>query len=108
MSNWPVITSEAEFERNQLLVSHQPVALPAYDFDNKIIPPYLCKAKLAGAIARVTFTLSNCLTSNTFFANVHSIRVLATPPSHNILPKKRKTSSHDPTEKLLEKLEKRV
>jgi hypothetical protein len=41
--------------------------------------------------------------SNTFVADVHSIQVLVNPPSQTMLPKKRKTPLHDPTQKSLQK-----
>ena len=100
MHEWPVITSEAENERNHLITTHRPVPLPAYDINNQLIPPFQCKAKLAGAIVRTTFTASHLLVhpskenpnpSNTFAADIHSIQVLVNPPSQTILPKKRKT-----------------
>ena len=110
MHEWPVITSEAEIERNHLITTHRPIPLPAYDINNKLIPPYQCKAKLAGAIVRATFTTSHLLVdpskenstpSNTFAADIHSIQVLVNPPSQTMLPKKRKTpmAFQEPTQK---------
>ena len=110
MEKWPVITSEAEIKCNQLITTHRPIPLPAYDLNNNLIPPYQCKAKLAGAIVRTTFTAShlfvdpskeNSNPSNTFAADIHSIQILVNPPSQTLLPKKRKTpmAFQEPTQK---------
>jgi hypothetical protein len=82
MSNWPVITPEAYAERNQIIASHRPLPLPAYDINGHLIPPDQCQVILPGAITRVTFTLNqsfefdpteNKLPINTFVADVHSV-----------------------------------
>jgi len=88
----------AEFKK--LSSTHKVNALPAYDINGDIIVPKNYKKELAGAIARVTFTLShwfiNRKASNTFVADIDSIRVLVPPPQNS--PKKRKLSQRDPYE----------
>ena len=64
MATWPVKSYEADIERNKLLSTHRPIPLPAYDINGHLIPPEECKDKLAGAIARVTFTLSHWYIEN--------------------------------------------
>ena len=64
MSNWPVINSEAEIERDRLASTHKPIELPAYDLNGDLIHPILCNSALAGAIARVTFTLNHWYIEN--------------------------------------------
>ena len=108
MANWPVKSYEAEVERNKMLSTHRPIPLPAYDTDGHLIPPDECKDKLAGAIARVTFTMNHWFienntkeslpSTNCFVADVQSIRILVKPASQTISPKKRKTARLDPAD----------
>lgn len=113
MSNWPVISAKAEYERDQLMSSHRPVPLPAYDISGDLISPERCKAMLGDAIVRVTFTLAHWFidssrkedvpSMNTFVADVQSIRVLVNSPSQTMSPQKRKTHQRDPSDKFLQK-----
>ena len=113
MSNWPVINVEAEDERERLSATHRPVPLPAYDVDGELISPARCRESLAGAIVRVSFTLTHWFISsgsnddrssmNSFVADVHSIRQLVTPLSSKLTPKKRKTAQRDPDDKFISK-----
>ena len=110
MANWPVKSYKAQIERNKLLSTHRPIPLPAYDINGYLIPPDACEKMLAGAIARVIFTMNHrfiennleeCSSSSTncFVAgDVQSIRVLVKPESqpYQESPKKRKTAQHDP------------
>jgi hypothetical protein len=108
MCDWPVISPVAQYERDQMCSSHRPVPLPAYDLNGDLIPPDQCKTALAGAIARVTFSLNHWFidsgskddssATNIYVADVHSIRVLVDPPSQPLSPMKRKTSLRDPTD----------
>lgn len=89
MANWPVKSFEAELERDKLISTHRPIPLPAYDINGNFITPDACKDNLAGAIARVTFTMNHwfiennseeCSSStNCFVADVQSIHVLVKP-----------------------------
>ena len=112
MSNWPIIHPEAESERDRLSSTHRPVPLPAYDIKGSLIAPDHCKTALAGAVARVTFMLTHwhieskddgAASTNSFVANVQSIRVLVNPQSDSVSPKKRKTAPQDPNDALLNK-----
>jgi hypothetical protein len=119
MSNWPVITLEAEFERDQLLTSHRPIPLPAYDINGRHISPDRCKTMLGGAIARVTFTLNHWIInpestmtkkdkSNTLIADIHSIQILVNSSSQTIAPRKRKTFEFDPSDQMVQKVGKKI
>ena len=62
MSNWPVISPDAEHEQDQLISTHRPVPVgpvPTYDINRNLIAPHLCKTTLPGAIARVSFILNH-------------------------------------------------
>jgi hypothetical protein len=104
MSNWPVINSEAEIERDRLASTHKPIELPAYDLNGDLIHPILCNSALAGAIARVTFALNHWYIENSskehnancFVADIKTIRILVNPTSQATSPKKRKTARRDP------------
>jgi len=106
MADWPVIHSAAAAQRDQLAATHRPVPLPAYDFAGNLITPERCKNALAGAVVRVSFTLTHWFidkgekeqSKNSFVADVQSIRVLLDPPSQAMSPKKRKTGRRDPGE----------
>jgi hypothetical protein len=107
MSNWPVKTYDAAVEREKLIPTHRPIPLPAYDIDGKLIAPDACRDALAGAIARVIFTLSHSFndnskdrspSSNCFAADVQSVRVLIKPEVQSISSKKRKIALRDPME----------
>ena len=114
MANWPVVTSEAEIECDQLSSSHRPIPLPAYDINGKLIPPDRCEAMLRGAIVRVMFTLNHwpimtheTISSNIFVGDIHSIRILVNSPSQAMSPKKRKTARHDPNDRMARKVGKK-
>jgi hypothetical protein len=104
MSDWPFLHPEAETERHKLVSTHRPIELPAYDINGNVIHPNLCNTALAGAVARVTFTLnywfiennSKDHTANCFVADIKTIRVLINPASQATSPKKRKTARRDP------------
>jgi len=108
MATWPVKSYEADIEREKLISTHRPIPLPAYDINGQLIPPDECKDKLAGAIARVTFTMNHWFiennskeglaSTNCFVADVQSIRVLVKPASQAVSPKKRKTARLDPAD----------
>jgi hypothetical protein len=110
MSNWPVISPEAQHDRDELVSSHRPVPLPAYDINGNLIAPHRCKAMLAGAIARVTFTLTHWFihstskddspATNSFVGDIQSIRILVNAPSQLMSPQKRKTATYDPSDKV--------
>ena len=115
MSNWPVISSEAEFECDQLSTSHRPIPLPAYDINGKLIPPDRCETLLGGAVVRVMFTLNHRIIksmkaeeSNIFDADIHSIRILVNASSQMMAPRKRKTFNVDPSDETLQNIGKKM
>ena len=61
MTDWPVLYTEGRTERDRLASTHRPIPLPAYDVDGNLIDPSNCKQELAGAIVRISFTLSHWL-----------------------------------------------
>ena len=102
LAGWPIIHAEAEDARQEMLrqKTHQVIPLPAYDIKGNLIRPDTYKCRLAGALARVSFTLSHWyITSaqeriHSFVADVKSIRILMDP----VIPKKptkRKTAKRD-------------
>ena len=56
IDDWPVIPAN-EYELDSIKSSHYVQPLPAYDIRGNLIEPSLYKEKLAGAIARVCFTV---------------------------------------------------
>ena len=52
MSNWPVISPEAGHEHDQLVSTHRPVPVPAYNINGNTIAPHLCKTTLPSVIAQ--------------------------------------------------------
>ena len=109
LSEWPVIHPEAAEARDNLVNTHRVVPLPAYDMNGHLISPDRYKSALAGALARVTFTLTHWFipakdatsaspaspATNTFVADVTSIRILIDPPTPKT-PQRRKISKRDP------------
>ena len=103
MSNWPVLHPEAEIERDKMVSTHT-----AYDLNGELVAPNCCKTVLPGAIARITFTLTHWFidnnskdqtaasATNSFVADVQSIRILVNPASQAMSPGKRKTARRDP------------
>ncbi len=61
MADWPVLYTEGRTERDRMASTHRPIPLPAYDVDGNLIDPSNCKQELAGAIVRISFTLSHWL-----------------------------------------------
>jgi hypothetical protein len=80
--------------------THQVVPLPAYDIKGNLIKPEKYRVALAGALARVSFTMSHWYIAsakeptNSFVADVRSIRVL-TDPAMPKSPSKRKTAKRE-------------
>ena len=56
INDWPV-TPANELELNSIKHSHYVQPLQAYDIRGNLIEPFLYEEKLAGAIARVCFTI---------------------------------------------------
>lgn len=105
MSNWPIKSTDAIDARDDMLLTHRPIPLPAYSAVGDLIHPDRCQKDLVGSIARVTFTLTHWYIDNrkkggdqknVFVADIDSIRVLVEPPQSSMSPKKRKTAQRDP------------
>jgi len=100
LADWPVISSEAEDAKQQMLTTHRVVPLPAYDIKGNLIEPKKYQEALAGALVRVNFTMahwyiaSNNESTNSFVANIKSVRVLIDPVVAKS-PKKRKTAKQE-------------
>ena len=101
LTGWPIINTEAEDARQEMLAnnSHQIVPLPAYDMKGNLIRPDKYKEALAGALVRVSFTLSHWYIAsrnptNNFVADVKSIRVLIDPTAPKS-PTKRRTAKKE-------------
>jgi hypothetical protein len=101
--DWPTIHPEAEDAKHGLVASHRVVPLPAYNRVGALIPPDAYRSSLAGATVRVGFTLTHwyfqkrgdSIPSNTFTADIASLRVLI-DPTRSQSPRRRKIMSHDP------------
>lgn len=105
MLNWPIKGTDAIDARDNILHTHRPIPLPAYNVSGELIQPDRCRKELVGSIARITFTLKHWYIDNrkreneqknVFVADVQSIRILVEPPQSVTSPKKRKTARRDP------------
>lgn len=105
MSNWPIKSSDAMDAQKDMLLTHRPIPLPAYNVAGDLIQPDQCQKLLVESLARVTFTLTHWFIdnrkkggdrNNTFVADVQSIRILVEPPQQSMSPRKRKTAHRDP------------
>ena len=63
LANWPIVNVEAEDARQEMLraKAHEVVPLPAYDIKGNLIKSEKYRVALAGALARVTFTMATCI-----------------------------------------------
>jgi len=103
ITEWPTIHAEAENAKEALINTHRVVPLPAYNRHGMLIPPDAYQSALAGATVRVAFTLTHwyfqkkgeSMSSNTFTADVCSLRVLLEPIRLQS-PRRRKISKRDP------------
>lgn len=102
LAGWPIVNAEAEDARQEMLQgkTHEVVPLPAYDIKGNLIKPEKYRVALAGALARICFTMAHWYIpsakepTNCFVADVKSIRVLTDP----VMPKsptKRKTTKRE-------------
>lgn len=105
MSNWPIKSSDAIDAQKDMLLTHRPIPLPAYNVTGNLIQPDQCQKELVGSLARVTFTLRHWFIdnrkkggdrNNIFVADVQSIRILVESPQQSMSPRKRKTAQRDP------------
>ena len=104
LANWPIVNVDAEDARQEMLQAkaHEVVPLPAYDIKGNLIKSEKYRVALAGALARVTFTMAHWYIAsakeptNCFVVDVKAIRVLTDPVMANSnSPTKRKTAMRE-------------
>ena len=103
MAKWPTINRAAKVGKAELLnaKTHELIPVPAYDLQGNLIRPEDYKSVLPGSVVRVGFRLThwhikerrNDPASNTFIADIESLRVLVKAPA---MSPRRKTERTDP------------
>jgi hypothetical protein len=104
IADWPVRSAEAQAAIDEMKNTHRVVPIPAYDIAGKLIPPTDYRAQLMGAVVELYFTLTHWSIgpkdkvprSDTYVADIVSMRVVSPPKTPMVSPRKRKTFACDP------------